>query len=110
MSRQLLTIAPIHTRYVDTLEGYIYVMPDPYDSYFSFLQIFDADDVPLITPTVNLSTRGHLPQDRHNVFIHTGGPNDGILQPLLDARVISTPLRTIDFDSYEAYECAILHP
>lgn len=110
MSRQLLTIAPIRTRYVDTPEGRIYVMPDPYDNYFSYLQIFDADDTLLITPTINLSSLGHTPLDRHNVFIQTGGPNDGILQPLLDARVISAPIRTIDFDAYEAHECTILNP
>lgn len=110
MNRQLLTIAPIRTRYVNTLEGHIYVMPDPYDNYFSYLQIFDADDTPLITPTINLSSLGHNPLDRYSAFIQTWGPNDGILQPLLDARVISAPIRTIDLDAYQAYECAILHP
>lgn len=71
------------------------------------LQLFDEYGSPLMTPTVNLEAYGEHPAEG-NVFIKDWSENQGILQSLIDEKVISEPIRQVPAGFTFAYECTLL--
>lgn len=71
------------------------------------LQLLDETGQPVVVPTVNLEAYNEHPMPGH-VFIKNWSENEGVLESLIEAGVISNPVREVPSGFATAYECKIL--
>lgn len=78
------------------------------DNEMPALFLTDVEGDSVAVATVNLSGYGIMPQEQGNTFIKNYGENEGILDVLVKAGVISEPVRTVPCGFAVAHECRIL--
>lgn len=96
------------TKYID--EEMAYAMLGRYADGAVAMTIHSAvTDERLVTASVNLSQYGLEPQKFDNIFVKDWSENEGVLKALLQAGVVSEPVRVVEFGYVEACEVSILN-
>lgn len=95
----------IRTKHVD--ESCATILLGEYASGVPLIMIESVDGERLCVATTNLEGYGKYPEEG-NVFIKDWSENEGVLDALVKAEIISKPVREVPAGFATAYECTLL--